>query len=504
MKRWWFPLLVLILLVAVLKYTANLRALGYDKVPDTYPILDERTNVWHGLSLRQSGIPAAWSGLGAYKRNNAGGKINGFNIQVDDFTPNLNNFSQFPKPSAILHGVDLGLGRGMTGILMVQPYLDHPPLAALIFSSFVPNSLRTFDDLTPFDMRKGPLVLAAITGFLIFLLGFQLFKNVWIGLLATAIYGTAPTFVLLSRYTLLENAMVPLMLISLNLLLFSQQVKNRKKVALTVGLAGVFGGLTALTKITGWAILPIGVILLWQWKYHLREILYFAFPVIVLGLSYFAWGFYLAPNVFIDIFRYQGIDRGFIGSINFLVTMTRVGIVNFPVDGWWIGGFLTMGLILLKKESFPYIVSVVTLLFTALLLGGANYPWYFIPLVPFMCLGIAYLIWQIVTSPSLFNLMAFFLLFFSSSFYWGYGVYQAALSPTGDQQPFTLYRILFLLFFGIGLMWPRLVKLNKVAKAWPVVVFCLILITLKLNERSLYFLMSNWGHLPAIFTPGTF
>lgn len=502
MKKYLF--FATVLLIFVLWHTANIRNLGYDKVPDTYPILDERTNVWHGLSLRRSGVPAAWSGLGVYKKNNAGGKVNGFNIQVDDFVPNLSNFNNFPKPSAILHGVDLGAGRGMTGIQMVQPYLDHPPLGALIFSLFVPDNLETFADLNPYEMRKGPLVLAILTGVLIFLLGLQVFKNPWMGLLGTAVYGTAPTFVFLSRYTLLENLMVPLMLISLNLLVLSRDVKDKKKLAWIIALAGVFGGLMSLTKITGWAILPIGAILLWYWKYNLRQILCFVLPVICLGLLYFAWGFYLAPSVFMDIFRYQGVDRGFIGSINFLITLTRVGIVNFPVDGWWTGGFLALALILRKSEHLPITVSVVTLLVTALLLGGANYPWYFIPLVPFLCLAIAYLIWQVVNLPSTFNVMVFFLLFFSSSFYWGYGIYQAIASPTGDEQPFALYRLLFVIFFISGLAWSFLPRMKKFSKIWMTIMILIIIATFKLNERSIYFLMSHWGSLPSIFTPGTF
>ncbi|MDP3013991.1 MAG: hypothetical protein Q8M92_07105, partial [Candidatus Subteraquimicrobiales bacterium] len=72
----------LILLLISLKIGANLRLTGYNITPEPYIILDEHTNVWHGVSLRKTGIPTAWSILGFYmdqsKVTGAGGSVDGF------------------------------------------------------------------------------------------------------------------------------------------------------------------------------------------------------------------------------------------------------------------------------------------------------------------------------------------------------------------------------------------------------------------------------------------
>lgn len=493
---------VFFLLILVLKKSFYLRSIGYDQIPETFVILDERTNIWHGLSIRKSGVPAAWSNLGVYKTG-TGGDVNGLSLSVADYRmPDLIHFRDFPKPVYVLYPVDLGEGKGIKHIGFVQPYLDHPPFGALVLSSFVTGNIKTFNDLTPTDFRRGSLWMGIITEFLIFTLGWQVFKNPWVGLLASAIYGSVPTFILLSRYGLLENVLSPLMLLSINLLIFAQKKLRFQRNILI--LAGVVSGLSALTKLTGWSVLVIGIILLRYFKVNLKDILFFAIPSAGIGLLYFVWGLYLAPDLFVDIFRYQGLERGFIGSINFLVTISKVGILNFPLDGWWIGGFLSFILIPFKKDYVPIFVSILILFFSALFLGGANYPWYFIPLVPFMCLTIAMFIWQVATEPKFISIVILFLVFFSSSFFWGYGVYQASLEVTNYQQPYSLYRLLLLFFILIGLVRTKLSGLKLYKLAWFVFLVGLVTMLFRLNERSFYFILSHWGKFPSLYTPGTF
>lgn len=494
-------IVVLIVLIIILKHSFYLRSIGYDQIPDTFVILDERTNIWHGLSIRKSGIPAAWSNLGIYK-NGSGGDISNLNLSVNQKSPNLFNFSSFPKPVYVLSPIDLGVERGIKHISFVQPYLDHPPLGAIVLSSFVKNDVQTFADLTSADFRRGSLWMGVICGLLIFSLGWQISSNPFIGLLAASLYGTVPTFILLSRYGLLENVLNPLMLLSINLLVFVEKRLRFQKSLLI--LAGVASGLAALTKITGWSVLFIGIILLRYWKINLKSGLFFVIPSVVLGLLYFAWGLYLTPNLFLDIFRYQGLQRGFIGSVNFLISATRIGILNFPIDGWWIGGFLSLILIPFKKEYLSIFLSVLLILLTALILGGANYPWYFIPLIPFMCITSAIFIWKIATNPSFYEILIFFLIFVSSSFYWGYGVFQASLSSTNYQQPFGLYRFILIFFVLAGLIWNKFSSLRRFKLLWFLFIAIVAILLIKLNERSFYFILSHWGKFPSLYTPGTF
>jgi 4-amino-4-deoxy-L-arabinose transferase-like glycosyltransferase len=488
-------LLWAVLLLFSLKFGADLRQVGYQIIPDPFIILDEHANVWHGLSLRDTGIPAAWSILGAYisnsKETGAGGAIDGFNLTVSNQKPTFKNFSDYPKP--VIGVKEYDFGRGLSHTRIVQPYLDHPPFGALILSLFVSKDAKTFGDVNNYDLRRSSLYLAIITQVLIFVLALLLTKKPLIGIIASFAYATIPSYLLLSRYALLENVLTPLMLLGLILLILVKK-KSSKILLIT---AGIVGGLMALTKLAGWVFVLAFVALLAYWRFKIKDILLFLVPAAVIGSLYFVWGLYLSPKLFLDLFVFQSLERGFIGSINLLVTFFRVGIFNFPLDGWWIGGFLCLMFLPRKKEYLPLVFAIAAAFVSALVLVGANFPWYFIPLIPLMCIAIAQFFYDLAVAPSFANIMIFFFVFVSSSFYWGYGVFQKL-------QPFNIYRLIFLLFLAAGAFWGLYKKAGKYQKIWFRAVMLLLLLLVFLNRRSLYFILDNWGKLPLIYTPGTF
>lgn len=501
---------ILIVLFFILKHSFYLRSIGYDQIPETYVILDERTNVWHGLSISQTGVPAAWSNLNVYMQQNFGGEVDGLNVKIDGKKPNLTNFSTFPKPGVAVSEYDFG--RGLRHLRFVQPYLDHPPFGALVLSSFVKEDVKTFSDLTPAAFRRGSLWLGILTGLLTFIVGWQITKNPLVGLLASAIYSSVPTYILLSRYALLENVLSPIILASVSMLILAKSYLERQtdrkylfKILLV--LAGVFCGLAALTKIVGWFMLIIGILLLVYWRINYKQILFFFIPATFVGLLYFAWGLYLDPKLFIDIFRYQSIDRGFVGSLNFLTAAKGIGILNFPFDGWWIGGFVSLLLVPFKKEYIPVIFSVAAILITTLVLGGANYPWYYIPLIPFMCVMTAVLIWRVVFQPNFLSIIIFFLVFFSSSFFWGYGVFQADKLSTNYMQPYQTYRLALIVFLLLGLLsiFSTRFKFQKLYLGiWFIFMLVVVYQLWEWNTQSVLFILSHWGKFPTLYTPGTF
>lgn len=509
LKKIGFLLLILLILSYILKQSFYLRSIGYDQIPETSIILDERTNIWHGLSIRKSGIPAAWSNLEAYK-SGSGGEIDGLNLKVSqNYQPTFINLSTYPKPIRVIHEFDYG--KGILHTPFVQPYLDHPPLGALVLSSFVKNQVKTFDDLTPADFRRGSLYLGVLTGGLIFLLGWQISKNPFIGLMSAAIYGSVPTFNLLSRYALLENVLNPLMLMVLNLLIFAKSLieKNPKSYLFINWLlffAGMFSGLMALTKIIGWFMLIVGVLFLYTSHIKAKKILLFVIPALVIGLLYLVWGLYLDPKLFMEIVFYQGVNRGFIGSLNFLTTLKGVSIANFPSDGWWIGGFLALFMISYKKEYILIIFTTASYLVMTFLLGGANYPWYYMPLIPLMSIATSFLIWKVAKEPNFILIMIFFLVFFSSSFYWGYGVFQADKLSTNYMQPYLLYRLLLIIFFSAALYFTLQASSNKslFLKIWFIFILMVVYQLWKWNSQSILYILSHWGKFPSLYTPGTF
>lgn len=492
----------LVLLFISLSVGNSLRTAGYNKTPETYIILDEHTNVWHGLSLRRTGIPTAWSILGFYidqsKITGAGGNIDGLNLSVDGVKPLLPNYSSFPKP--VINVTEFDFGRGLSHTRLVQPYLDHPPFGAYVLALFVPENVKTFKDVTDYDLRQSSLYLGIITQLLIFILAFQITKKPFVGLVASTIYGSVPSFVLLSRYALLENVLTPLILASTVLIIFAKEKLERNKsqnIVLSLLLvAGLFAGLGALTKLVGWVFILSGVVILYIFKFRLKQILFYLIPAVAVGSLYLIWGLYLSPKLFIDLFITQS-QRDFIGSINLLVTLFGVNIYRFPVDGWWVGGFLSLLFVPKLKKYMPIGVSVVSILVSALLIVGSNYPWYFIPLVPFMSIASAVLFDKFMTRPSLKSTLLIFFTFVSSSFYWGYGVYQSI-------QPFNIYRLLFILFVLTGVLSFAIKKNKKYIFLWHIFVGVLLIGLFLLNRRSVFYILENWGKLPLIYTPGTF
>lgn len=501
-KKIIFLLSIIILLLSVFG-GLRLRRIGYYIIPDPYAIADEHTNVWYGLSLRKNGIPVAWSQLAAYGAGGVMGEIRGMKIYVSNKSADLGTIKNFPNPVVAVQQLDIG--KGTEHIRFVQPYIDHPPLGAIILSLGVTGNINSFPDLSSHDMRRMSVYLAVATTLLIFLAGWQLTRSPTIGVLAAAIYGSAPTYLLLSRYAQLENVLSPMFLILFNLLLLLRNKLSNKPNMLILIAAGVFAGLCALTKEIGWFALVFGITMLSFWKKTIKDILTFAIPAVLIGSLYFVWCLYLNAELFANIFLYQGISRGFVGSLNMLAAAFRVGILNFPLDGWWFGGFLAFLLIQKKKEYLPLFVAASVIIFSNLLIGGANYAWYYIPLIPFMCIATAIYIYEIFVKPGFVNIMVFFLVFISSSFYWGYGVNLAISQSAGFQQPFTLYRIFLLLALGAAAVFRLNNKAYRYKKIWYVIMFVILLCLFFLNTKSIYFLSEHWGSgiYPSLYSPGS-
>ena len=142
-----------------------------------------------------------------------------------------------------------------------------------------------------------------------------------------------------------------------------------------------------------------------------------------------------------------------------------------------------------------------------LFLGGANYPWYYIPLIPIMSITSAIFIWKVATEPNFLLIMFFVLVFFSSSFFWGYGVFQADKLSTNYMQPYGMYRLVLVLFFlaSIGSAIYTKFKFKKLyAQIWFVFMLFVIYQLWKWNSQSVLFILSHWGKFPTLYTPGTF
>lgn len=101
-------LFYLLILIFFLKLSHRLRSIGYFVVPEPFLIMDEHTNVWHGLSLRKTGVPVAWSQLPAYKTNKVEGDLDGFGISISGRLLNLDILRNLHRPVVAVGEMDVG------------------------------------------------------------------------------------------------------------------------------------------------------------------------------------------------------------------------------------------------------------------------------------------------------------------------------------------------------------------------------------------------------------
>lgn len=501
-----------IILLIIVRTGHIVRSVAYDQAPETN-FLDEYTNVWHGLSIRTGGVPSAWSDLrsywdtnptiqGRFANDKGGLSLNGFNIFRNNEKPSLfpkRNFTQLT-----IFTTEFNFGDGIKHTSIMQPYLDHPPFGALVLSLLVPESQNTFQKITPLGSRKTSIWLADITAILIFLLAYQLFKNPLIALISAGVYVSAPTFFFTSRMALLENVLIPTQLLSLNLLVYAIQklTANLKIYRIFLSLSGIAAGLAFLSKTPGFAVIIAGVIILFLYKDSFKNILFFLIPGLLVSSIYFIWGMVLAPDIFPKLLTEQSTKRIFIGSLNFITASFKYGWKNFPIDGWWVGGFLTLIFLKTNKQFYPLTVSLGLTLFVILFTGASAFPWYFIPLIPFLAIAIASFLWDIATAPTTTKVLIFFLIFVSSTYFWAKGVVGANPNYTNHEQQFLIYKFMLSLSFVASIICPSLVNKNRLFKTlWFIGIILLIYILIKWNFKSIFYMLSHWGLLIDNYSP---
>jgi len=131
-------LLALVLLAFFSKKLFYFRWIGYELIPPTTNILDEKNYVAAGYSFRKTGIPTAWSNLNSYKKIFDEKKITGvidfnnINLTFNGQEPGLKNRKLF---SPLVYVTNTDVGKGQESILLVQPFLDHSFFSGVFYFS---------------------------------------------------------------------------------------------------------------------------------------------------------------------------------------------------------------------------------------------------------------------------------------------------------------------------------------------------------------------------------
>jgi len=498
--------------IAISIYYFPLKKLGYNNVPPSSDIFDERANVYAGISFLNTGVPTGWSILDSYRyleerKNYPQMSFNGISLLIDDTMAKPTNKSVFHYPITSVQTFDFE-DYDKNTIQIVQPYIDHSPLGGIIYSLGHRESIQTVGDIVPSKYRLNAIYLSVITGILLFLVSYLFYKNVLLSLFILLIYSTVPTYIFSARYALLENVLVPFLLLTLLFLRLSKLKFQHINSNLFLVLAGISTGLSILAKESGISVMLMGFTLVYLYnnkqsvKLLPRKMLLYGLPTILVAASFYLYAFYLSPALFKGVYLNQ-YGREFFGPMNFLQTLRQLSFNKFAIDGFWIYGFASLLLLWkYKDENTELFVGLGSTLFVYLIFGGINYPWYSIPFIPFLCIASGVILWKTLVKPNAMLISLFFLIPFSSSMYWGYVVHREGVSIVSIYRLFLLIFSMFaILISSYHLLPKKLAKYNNlINRIWIIFFLIIFYQILQWNTQSVEYMVFNWGQLPNLFS----
>lgn len=497
-KKHWQVILAIFITIHIIITSSNMRWIGYDLIPK--PFLDEYNYVWQGLSLKANGLPVGWVTFDhLYRNTSLKGRVQNFGISVGlpgSPVVDLNIFKKQDKTLTAVHEIDWG--DGIKQLFFVAPFFDHPPLGGLIFSQTVDKSVNTFQGVKPDQFRKPALFLAVINSILLFILVYLVTTLPWVATLSVAFYSTVPSYFLASRIAILENAVLPfalLHLILLTIFLKTQEKISKRLIYALLFFSGLAGGLATLAKESaiGFVVGSFALILIEGVKEPLRKsrvLVLFITGASIPLVTYLLWGLSIHGKIFLDILS-ANASRISYGPLKLVSTLPALRFKDFPIDGWWIWGFISFFLCCLyfNRKYLPLLLPFTFHFLLVLFLASPNYPWYYLAMTPFLASFSAISLWNMFKTPNLAHAVAFFLIPFSSSFYWGRWVFK----PASNLWDYKITFVVFMVFIFLKIKYAN-VKIVKIA--WTIFYIVLAYYLVKLNFQSIQFILVNWGKLP--------
>ncbi len=451
------------------------RWFDYHKTPATVDIVDEVDYAYIGYTLRQNGISNGWSMMNYYQTlgSQYKTKYQQATIYKNALKPNLKNIKDFNYP--IYTTIETDIGKGKEHLTLVQPFVDHPPLAPLLYSLPL-KDINDIGQVKPDDFRKISVYLSILNIFLFYIFTFVYTQKIVPSILSSILYSSLTGFVLSSRFALLENTIIPLSLINLTAVQLYQ--KNSKKFFLYLNSLAI--ALALLTKLTAVYLIFIQLYLFITKKITKKDFITIAVIVGLINLPYYIYLYYISPQLLISMFIEQS-SRPFFGSLNFLISSTQLNFNNFPIDAVWLFSFIS---ILLTKKFKKLKTFFLIGLLSTLLLSSGNYPWYYLIFIPYLIFFLANFIYQLIVKPKLVNLMIFIIMPISSLFYWGYIVYK-------DNHTQPIYRLLIILPIIVYLI----TKKFKLKMVWSVIFFLILIQAYQWSFQAFQYQIANFGKI---------
>jgi hypothetical protein len=195
----------------------------YESIPPVNTSFDEVGYLWLGKSLLSTGIPANWSALDIYQNNTNQEEIfvafSDYSLTYKTNKPSLKTWSNFPHP--LYRSIESNIDGYQSQFLIVEPYLDNPPLFGTILAFFdkgisaLQSSVR--------GIRLFPIFTSIITIAAIFIFCYQQF-NLLTAITSSLIFALGPAFVISNRLALPENLIATLLILCL--FLYSKSKEN--------------------------------------------------------------------------------------------------------------------------------------------------------------------------------------------------------------------------------------------------------------------------------------
>jgi hypothetical protein len=440
--------LVIGLLIATLGYRLLYQNFNsYPAVGDTY---DEYKAPFNGLSLLQKGYPESWSWYEHY-----------------------GNF-----PVQFISGSNFRL---------VKPWFDEPPLFSIIAGLLAQKYDETdINNLNIGILRYPMLKFATLNIFVLFLI-IYLVRGSIEAIVASLIYATTPTIVLLARLPLSDNMLTTFTLLSI---LFTVLYLKKGKIIFLIPVI-LLSALSLQLKSTG-IFVPVAVTgILLAYKKFKPAISVIIFTAVSLG-GWFIYGYHFGWDIFKKTMEVSSGRELFSPTviINLFHTF-RIGEKVMGIDGWVLWGWLSV-------IFFPYLSRHQNKLFKIILpvtigcylvffsiMSGHIKGWYRAPLYPFISWAAASFIIKIFKSPRLLPFFFFVSISFFSSYVYGNGGIRWNNGQT------KVFQIIFVALMSIPML-SEIFKnkfLKNTFRLLFLVIFCLSIIY---NVRTIYLFQDHF------------
>lgn len=417
---------------------------------------DELQFAWAGLNLIEHGDAYTWS-----------------------------YFTAYPQPPAVLQAYG-------TAFPMVHHWLDHPPLFSLLIGGYLwLIGDRSMLGLTPEHVRVLPAALSVLCIPLVYLLGRRA-VGFWGALGGAVLLATVPAAVLMGREAEPESILAPILLLAL--LLTARQVDGTGR-GWEVGVLLALAVLAPLFKVTGLAIGGVAAVVLFM-NGRPRPAAGCGGAAAAGIALYVVYGWVVDWSLFLHVIQQQSLNRR--GLLAGVALIADPAGINRPLhDGWWILGWIGLGLLLFHGRrsaseqlvawpAFAYAVTVMVLAGEVL---AGQYGWYKVILQPLVYLAAGALAWRAATSPSPARLAAVVVLGGATALNWSLGKGGLGVVPN----PVVAAVLLGVAILPSALVtWPRYARHSGTARGLAIAVMAILVLgnvvtSLELSDVFIHF-----------------